>query len=112
MTQSESGTKICPFCAEPIQQQAIKCRYCGEFLDPEVGAAQQQALRGDKAPRWAVVFLSFLLPGLGQMVDGRFGAGIVWLLFTVLGYFLFLLPGLFLHFLCLLDAASSRPATV
>jgi uncharacterized membrane protein YdbT with pleckstrin-like domain len=45
--------KPCPFCGEMIKTEAIKCRFCGEFLNDATGAIPSQAASKD-----AVVFFS------------------------------------------------------
>lgn len=49
-------------------------------------------------------FLTFLIPGWGQMRRGKMKVGLIWLVIVLLGYFLIIVPGLILHGVCMLDA--------
>jgi ribosomal protein L40E len=41
------NTKLCPFCAEQIPVQAVKCRYCGELFTPERLKLVERALAAE-----------------------------------------------------------------
>ena len=64
-------------------------------------------------PPWrpgVAALLSFLIPGTGQIYKGQVLGGLAWLVSVAVGYAMFIFPGLVLHLLCILFAASGSPA--
>jgi TM2 domain-containing membrane protein YozV len=52
--------------------------------------------------------LSFLVPGLGQIFKGHVGRGLMLFTLTLIGYAIFILPGIIIHVLTVLDAGSEK----
>lgn len=45
---SDEATKPCPVCGETILAVAVKCRYCGEYLDPQLKRQQTSGSAVDR----------------------------------------------------------------
>lgn len=116
----------CPFCAEPIRAAARKCKHCGEMLDPTLRPAAQpvqvnvQNVQTFAPPPQAMVLadrralspgvaavLGLLWPGAGHLYAGKIGSGLLWTLFTFMGYVALFIPGLVLHVLGIFSAANA-----
>lgn len=81
-------TKRCPFCAEQIAVDAIKCRYCSSMLLPiephsqriESTSKQINPSSPPKDPLLMALLSGCCIAGLGQIVLGQETKGVVFLI--------------------------------
>lgn len=137
--RSETSARRCPYCDEEIRLIAKKCKHCGEYLDASqrdeaihrkqsadvAQSARQmfelasenirkyQSGRSDLSwnPGVAAV-LSFFVPGAGQIYKGEVGRGFLTFLALIVGFVLFVLPGVVVWVWAVLDAAGRTPQEV
>lgn len=116
----------CPDCGRACSRAAAACPQCGRPFTPAAAAPPTHAVSAQPPqqvhyhypypypapPVWSpgvAAVLSLFIPGVGQMYKGRAADGVIWLIFTPIGYVLFILPGLILHIICIIDAARGNP---
>lgn len=107
----------CRECGGRASTEAAACPHCGAG-DPTGKLHEAAALRAYAQPlppvphrpgNGVAAVLSLVLPGAGQMYKGHVGNGLLWLLFTCIGYMALILPGLVLHTVCVFNASSTEP---
>ncbi len=86
---------FCSSCGIANVDGVVFCKSCGAPFLPFFTSSN----------RLIAAFLSLLIPGLGQAYLGRPGA-LRWFIKTIIGYVLFIIPGLVVHALCIFDAIS------
>ena len=101
--------------AEPVsanaQRQAVPAPAAGHYVHDGPGG-NVVVINQPSARLWSpglAAVLSFFLPGLGQLYKGQIINGLVWFFVVMFGYAALILPGLVLHFFCVLGALSGNP---
>jgi uncharacterized OB-fold protein len=107
----------CRECGKQVSSEARSCPHCGapwptgpnEVSDAEhlerLNTLYRQPVPASFSPGVAAV-LSFFIPGAGQIYRGKIAKGLVWLVCVLAGYAAFIFPGIILHIICIVNAAS------
>jgi len=98
---------ICPHCGKLSSEDSPRfCSGCGARMDGTItaGFPGYAALPVPQKSTTIAGFCSSFLPGLGQVYNGETAKGFVLFFLTLIGLFIFLIPGLLVWLYALYDA--------
>lgn len=106
----------CPACGRALSSHAEFCPACGHPMSRRtsefVVTDRVQPYRQFRQQLWSpgiAAVLSFFIPGLGQLYKRQIFSALLWFVFVPLGYFFLVIPGIILHFFCIVGAAMGDP---
>lgn len=125
----------CIECMNMCSEDATACPRCGHSLKdiapiaqpnpppraiplappiqrPQATPTPRVVTKKGPVPKWSggvAMVLSFFIPGLGQLYKGQLLNGFGWFAIVALGYVFLLIPGIVLHFCCVIGAGMGNP---
>ena len=102
----------CPECGSEVSDKAEKCPKCAYPISGQPVADKAQTTKLTNKKLWnpgIAAVLSLVIPGAGQIYRGKLGRGFLWLAIVLIGYALFIIPGLVLHIFCIIAAYCGDP---
>jgi len=99
--------KFCPECGKSLENETSKfCNNCGTSLDSSnviVKKESSQEIQEEKSS-FIAILCSLFVPGLGQVYNGETEKGVIIFLATLIGTFIFIIPGVIVWIYGMYDA--------
>lgn len=99
---NQSNYKKCSECLSKILAIAKRCRFCGAGGETSKKVVYSQNRGGIAA------VLNFFIPGLGYLYLGEIFLALFSFMIVFLGYFLFIVPGLILHGIVIIESLGRK----